>query len=120
MIIRFSKESSDQITIIKGVHYCAPIFNDENNFIGFKLICEKKDGELDTLYLRKDIDFDCDQIEVIKNEDVPCLFQLQNQIEHFGINPKDFESPSDFIQALKVAVEAEESFSNGFIPTDIN
>lgn len=66
MIIRFSKSASDQITTLKEVHVCMPIFDKFQVLKGFNLVLEKKDGNLGELILQKDVDFDLDQLKLLR------------------------------------------------------
>jgi hypothetical protein len=100
MIIRFSKNTSDQITTLEEVHTCIPIFDKFQVLKGFSLVLEKKDGSLGELVLRKDIDFDPDQFEIAKDDNVPCLFQMKLALEEAGLNLGDFNSEEDFLEAV--------------------
>ena len=109
MIIRFSKSTSDQITTLKEVHTCIPIFDKFQVLKGFSLVLEKTDGSLGELVLRKDIDFDPDQFEIAKDDNVPCLFQMKLVLEEAGLNPGDFNSEEDFLKAVYQAGLMKES-----------
>lgn len=100
MIIQFSKNTSDQITTLKEVHTCIPIFDKFQVLKGFSLVLEKTDGSLGELVLRKDIDFDPDQFEIAKDDNVPCLFQMKLALEEAGLNLGDFNSEEDFLEAV--------------------
>lgn len=100
MIIRFSKNTSDQITPLEEVHTCIPIFDKFQVLKGFSLVLEKTDGSLGELVLRKDIDFDPDQFEIAKDDNVPCLFQMKLALEEAGLNLGDFNSEEDFLEAV--------------------
>lgn len=100
MIIRFSKSTSDQITTLEEVHTCIPIFDKFQVLKGFSLVLEKTDGSLGELVLRKDIDFDPDQFEIAKDDNVPCLFQMKLALEEAGLNLGDFNSEEDFLEAV--------------------
>lgn len=100
MIIRFSKNTSDQITTLEEVHTCIPIFDKFQVLKGFSLVLEKTDGSLGELVLRKDIDFDPDQFEIAKDDNVPCLFQMKLALEEAGLNLGDFNSEEDFLEAV--------------------
>lgn len=117
MIIRFSKSASDQITTLKGVHVCMPIFDKFQVLKGFNFVLEKKDGNLGELVLRKDVDFDLDQFEIAKDDNVPCLFQMKLALEEAGLNPGDFNSEEDFLEAVyKTGLIKEPNFE----PIEIN
>lgn len=75
-----------------------PIFNKFQVLKGFDLILKKKDGNLGKLILRKDVDFDLDQFEIAKDNNVPCLFQITLALEEAGLNPGDFNSKEDFLK----------------------
>lgn len=100
MIIRFSKNTSDQITTLEEVHTCIPFFDKFQVLKGFSLVLEKTDGSLGELVLRKDIDFDPDQFEIAKDDNVPCLFQMKLALEEAGLNLGDFNSEEDFLEAV--------------------
>lgn len=100
MIIRFSKNTFDQITTLEEVHTCIPIFDKFQVLKGFSLVLEKTDGSLGELVLRKDIDFDPDQFEIAKDDNVPCLFQMKLALEEAGLNLGDFNSEEDFLEAV--------------------
>jgi hypothetical protein len=100
MIIRFSKNTSDQITTLEEVHTCISIFDKFQVLKGFSLVLEKTDGSLGELVLRKDIDFDPDQFEIAKDDNVPCLFQMKLALEEAGLNLGDFNSEEDFLEAV--------------------
>lgn len=100
MIIRFSKSTSDQITTLNEVHICIPVFDKFQVLKGFNLVLEKKDGSFGELVLRKDIDFDPDQFEIAKDDNVPCFFQMKLALEEAGLNPGDFNSEEDFLEAV--------------------
>ena len=100
MIIRFSKNTSDQINTLEEVHTCIPIFDKFQVLKGFSLVLEKTDGSLGELVLRKDIDFDPDQFEIAKDDNVPCLFQMKLALEEAGLNLGDFNSEEDFLEAV--------------------
>lgn len=100
MIIRFSKNTSDQITTLEEVHTCIPIFDKFQVLKGFSFVLEKTDGSLGELVLRKDIDFDPDQFEIAKDDNVPCLFQMKLALEEAGLNLGDFNSEEDFLEAV--------------------
>ena len=104
MIIRFSKSTSDQITTLEEVHVCMPIFDKFQVLKGFNLVLEKKDGNLGELILQKDVDFDLDQFEIAKDDNVPCLFQMTLALEEAGLNPGDFNSEEDFCFAYGKAI----------------
>lgn len=117
MIIRFSKSASDQITTLKEVHVCMPIFDKFQVLKGFNLVLEKKDGNLGELILQKDVDFDLDQFEIAKDDNVPCLFQMTLALEEAGLSPGDFNSEEDFLEAVYNAGLIKES---NFEPIEIN
>lgn len=117
MIIRFSKSTSDQVTILKEVQIYIPIFDKFQVLKGFNLVLEKKDGSLGELVLRKDVDFDLDQFEIAKDDNVPCLFQMTLALEEAGLNPGDFNSEEDFLEAVYKAGLIKES---NFEPIEIN
>lgn len=109
MIIRLSKSTSDQITTLNEVHICIPVFDKFQVLKGFNLVLEKKDGSLGKLVLRKDIDFDPDQFEIAKDDNVPCFFQMKLALEEAGLNPGDFNSEEDFLKAVYQAGLMKES-----------
>ena len=117
MIIRFSKSTSDQITTLEEVHVCMPIFDKFQVLKGFNLVLEKKDGNLGELILQKDVDFDLDQFEIAKDDNVPCLFQMTLALEEAGLNPNDFNSEEDFLEAVYKAGLIKGS---NFEPIEIN
>lgn len=117
MIIRFSKSASDQITTLKEVHVCMPIFDKFQVLKGFNLVLEKKDGNLGELILQKDVDFNLDQFEIAKDDNVPCLFQMTLALEEAGLSPGDFNSEEDFLEAAYKAGLIKES---NFEPIEIN
>ena len=117
MIIRFSKSTSDQVTILKEVQICIPIFDKFQVLKGFNLVLEKKDGNLGELILQKDVDFDLDQFEIAKDDNVPCLFQMTLALEEAGLNPGDFNSEEDFLEAVYKAGLIKGS---NFEPIEIN
>ena len=94
MIIRFSKNTSDQITTLEEVHTCIPIFDKFQVLKGFSLVLEKTDGSLGELILQ------IDQFEIAKDDNVPCLFQMKLALEEAGLNPGDFNSEEDFLEAV--------------------
>lgn len=100
MIIRFSKSISDQVTTLKGVHRCIPIFDKFQVLQGFSFVLEKTDGSLGALFLQKDVDFELDQFEIAEDATVPCLFQMRLALEEAGLNPGDFNSREDFLEAV--------------------
>lgn len=94
-----------------------PIFDKFQVLKGFNLVLEKKDGNLGELVLRKDVDFDLDQFEIAKDDNVPCLFQMTLALEEAGLNPGDFNFEEDFLEAVYKAGLIKGS---NFEPIEIN
>lgn len=117
MIIRFSKSTSDQITVLKEVHICIPVFDKFQVLKGFNLVLEKKDGSFGELVLRKDIDFDLEQFEIAKDNNVTCFFQMKLALKEAGLNPSNFNSEKEFLEAVYETGLIKES---DFEPVEIN
>lgn len=109
MVIRFCKKDSDTVTTIGAVHICQPLW-DGSELEGYKLVLEKKTGGLDTLYLKNGRDFDQEQFEVAKDEEVPCIIALTRGIKDLGLNPEDYDNAEDFIDAVKSRMQSKEIF----------